>query len=90
MYIIIIPVLGWSTIIRFTTGGDCCNIGDRVPAIFYNNDGFLLISSAVSGDGNLYVEAPVDFGKLYHIEIFQRQKNGQVREFNHNAFFIVN
>ena len=83
-------MLEWSNIIHFTTGGDCCNIGDRVPAIFYNNDGFLLISSAVSGDGNLYVEAPVDFGKLYHIEISQRQKNGQVREFNHNAFFIVN
>ena len=75
-------MLEWSNIIHFTTGGDCCNIGDRVPAIFYNKAGFLRISSAVYGDGDFYVDPPIDLGKWYHIEMSQTKENGQVREFN--------
>lgn len=70
---------GWSTILRFTSTNDnCCNIGDRIPAIFYNSDGFLQISSAVSGNGDYSDRPNIDLNKWYHIEITQEKKNGKI------------
>ena len=74
----------WSTIVRFTsTDNDCCNIGDRIPAIFYNSNGYLLIDSTFDGKGNYSVTYNVDMSKYYHIEIVQenQKENGQVREY---------
>ena len=69
----------WSSILRFTsTDSDCCNIGDRIPAIFYNSDGYLLIDSAVNEKGNKGVTYDIDLEKWYHIEIVQETENGQV------------
>ena len=75
---------GWQSILRFTsTDGNCCNIGDRVHAIFYKSDGFISIISSVSGDGNYNVRHNVDLNKWYRIEITQKvKKNGKVRYFN--------
>ena len=70
---------GWSNIIHFTTGDDCCIIGERDPAIYYNSGGYLRISSAVSGNGNFEVDYSIDLNKWYHIEIAQTWKNGKVR-----------
>ena len=71
---------GWSSILRFTsTGADCCNIGDRVPAIFYHSEGILSISSAVNEDGDYGLRTNIDLKKWYHIEIAQTKKNGKVR-----------
>ena len=81
---------GWSNIIHFTTGDECCNIGERIPAIYYNSGGYLRISSAVSGNGNFEVDYSIDLNKWYHIEIAQTWRNGKVREFNHNQFLTVN
>ena len=75
----------WSSILRFTsTDSDCCNIGDRIPAIFYNSEGYLLIDSAVNEKGNQGVTYDIDLGKWYHIEIVQETENGKVRECGHN------
>ena len=78
---------GWSSILHFTsTGSDCCNIGDRVPAIFYNSDGRLLIESAVDEKGNKRAAYDIDLEKWYHIEIVQAVENGKVRE---NIFTLI-
>ena len=61
-----------------------------MPAIFYNSDGYLRISSAVNGDGDFHVDHTIDLHKWYHIEIAQTKKNGKVREFNYKQFLIVN
>ena len=74
---------GWSSILRFTsTNNNCCNIGDRIPAIFYNSEGFLSISSAVNEDGDYYLRYDIDLEKWYHIEIVQKTENGKVREYH--------
>ena len=71
--------IGYCNILRFTsTDSDCCIIGDRVPAIFYNIDGFLQITSAVNGSGNEYFDFYIDLETWYHIEIYQAEMNGQV------------
>ena len=74
---------GWSNILHFTsTGSNCCNIGDRVPAIFYHSEGILSISSAVNEDGDYGLRTNIDLKKWYHIEIVQKTENGKVREYH--------
>ena len=71
----------WGSIIRFTaTGGDCCNLGDRVPAIFYNSErGIIRISSQVDENGDFYPDYDINLGTWYHIEIVQENNGGKVR-----------
>jgi len=86
----------WSNIIHFTSSGaDCCDIGDRVLAIFYQpltkSNGILRIGSAV-GFRTHYVDYNIDLEKWYHIEIIQIQKkNGKFYyTLNINGDEIVN
>ena len=73
---------GWYSILRFTTtGSDCCNIGDRVPAIFYNSGGFLHIKTAVGENGNYGFDYNIELNKEYHIEIVQERTDGKVRKY---------
>ena len=70
----------WYSIIRFTaTGENCCNHGDRVPAIFYRSDQGMHISSSVNNEGNFKSDYDINFGQWYHIEIVQENNNGKVR-----------
>merc|ERR1712141_950623 len=71
----------WSNIIHFTSSGaDCCDIGDRVLAIFYqpltNSNGILRIGSAV-GFGTHYVDYNIYLERWYHIEIIQTKSGGK-------------
>ena len=70
----------WSNILRFTaTDEDCCNIGDRIPALFYNSkEGYLLIDSAVGDKGNRGLRYNIDLEEWYHIEIKQTENDGEV------------
>ena len=70
----------YQTILRFTsTGADCCNLGDRVPAIFYHHIGFLHIANAFGTQGNNRFNYNIELNKEYHIEIIQERTNGKVR-----------
>ena len=73
---------GWSNILHFTsTGSNCCNIGDRVPAIFLRpGGGSLHITNAVGDNGNYWFDHNIEMGKSYEIEIVQEKTNGKVRE----------
>ena len=72
---------GATSILRFTsTSHDCCRMGDRLPAIIYNSEGYLHLTSAVNKNPNYYVNFNIDFKKWYHIEIAQTKKNGKVIE----------
>ena len=81
---------GWSSIIRFTaTDSNCCNNGDRVPAISYHSDGYLNIASSVNNNGNYWLNYKIDLKKWYHIEIVQAMnKNGKVIEYYHKIFSL--
>ena len=40
----------WAEMLRFTTTEtDCCNVGDRIPAIFTHADGYVHISMIMNG-----------------------------------------
>ena len=72
--------VGWQNILHFmSTKGDSFNIGDRIPAILYEN-GRLLIRNAVSDNGNYGTNYDIDLEKWYHIEIVQAKRNGKVRK----------
>ena len=73
---------GWSNILHFTTGANCCNLGDRIPAIFYNSAGYIRIDSSVNERGNYKIHYDIDLNKWYHIEIAQTKMNGKVSEIN--------
>ena len=71
---------GYSSVLRFTAGNtDSSQYGDRAPAIFYNNDfGVLHFTNAVDGDPNFYFDHDIELNRLYHIEIYQEEKDGKV------------
>ena len=85
--------LGYSSILHFTsTGSDCCNVENRVPAIYYHSDGRLLIASAVNETGNQHIWFKnIDLEKWYHIKIVQAIENGKVREdtYEHNYYIVT-
>ena len=71
----------WSSILAFKGNGgsdDLKKYGDRAPAIFYNKNGFLHFTNAVSGNRNYYFDKKVDLGKWYHIDVEQNLKDGKV------------
>ena len=80
---------GWSSIIRFTsTNNNCCNNGDRVPAVFYHSNGYLTITSSVNDNGDYWCNHNIDLKKWYHIEIVQANKNGKVKKYYHKIFSL--
>ena len=73
---------GWTSILRFTSTSHNWNqMGDRIPAIFYNSKGYLHIVSAVDKNANYAVDYKIDLKKWYYIEIAQT-KIGKVSEIN--------
>ena len=80
---------GPTSILRFTsTSHDCCKMGDRLPAIIYNSEGYLHLTSAVNKNPNYYVNFNIDFKKWYHIEIAQTKMSGKVCEINNFSLLI--
>jgi len=71
----------WSSVLAFRGNGavdDWSKYGDRAPAIFYNKAGFLHFTNAVNGNVNFYFDHDIELNRLYHIEIAQEEKDGQV------------
>ena len=70
----------FGNIFRFTsTTNDCCNIGDRIPALFTTNDNRLHYVTNIDGNGNEYIFSPnIETGKRYSFEIKQHFTDDQV------------
>jgi len=71
----------FGNIFRFTsTKNDCCNIGDRIPALFTTNDNRLHYVTNIDGNGNEHIFSPnIETGKRYSFEIKQHFTDGQWR-----------
>ena len=51
--------MGMANYLTFTaTDSDCCNIGDRIPAFFTNNGGFLQLATQINNNGNHIKSSP--------------------------------
>ena len=70
----------WSELLRFTvTENDCCDPGDRVPAIFVHSDGFIYVTSHVGTNANFPTNVPIKLKTWMRVEIKQYPENGEVK-----------
>ena len=66
------PPAGWTNVFHFSgTDKDCCNFGDRIPAMWINRDGYFHIASSVNGNGNYYKNFDFELNNVYQITIQQ-------------------
>ena len=65
---------GWTNIIHFTTGPNCCAPGSRIPGIFPSK-GKVAINFALNGNGNYQVWTPkLALKKWVNIKLNQRRE----------------
>merc|ERR1712106_758337 len=75
-----VPASNSNNILHFTTGDNCCDSGERIPALWYHSTGFSLCS-AISGSGNKdkFIPYSPKVNTWYHMEISQLLKdNGEI------------
>ena len=68
------PSSGLANIFHFTsTGAECCQVGDRVPAIFLDNRGRLSVAFPLHGDGEeiLKIRKTLYKRRWYKVKIMQ-------------------
>ena len=58
-----------------TIGGDEKQYGDRIPAVWVNEENFFQIASAVSGDPNNHQNLDFNLNQWYHFEIIQEENS---------------
>ena len=63
----------WAELLRFTSTGDhdCCDIGDRAPAIFTHKDGYLHITTQIGKYGNRVRDVTIQKSRWYSLELSQ-------------------
>ena len=61
----------WGGILHFTTGENCCNIGDRIPFVKLYKDNQLVILNAANNQGNHQTRVNLEVNTWYNIEISQ-------------------
>ena len=72
----------WAELLRFTSTGDhdCCDIGDRAPAIFTHRDGYLHIATQIGKYGNRVRDITIQKNRWYSLELSQYKFHDEVRE----------
>ena len=69
----------WAELLRLTsTDNNCCNIGDRIPAIFTNVNGFIQVATQIDNKGNRWKNINLDENVWYNLEILQSVQNSKV------------
>ena len=60
-------------LLRFTSGdGNCCAVGDRVPAIFTDKRGFIQVATQIDTHGNKWKNVNLNEKIWYRVEIVQQ------------------
>ena len=75
--VIALPKREELNVFHFTQSSACCNMGDRIPAVYVNNAGYFDISSGVNNNGNYKFKYNFTLGKKYHIAIQQYLQIGK-------------
>ena len=72
----------WADIVQLTaTGNPCCDVGDRVPYVQANKNGYFIVGTGIGNEGNYYFQIN-DRNKLlwYSVKISQIRENGKVKK----------
>ena len=66
----------WKNVFHFTTDGDCCNLGQRIPFLGVVSNNFR-IGSSVNDNANYEIDFNFELGKFYNIiiEQYEDQEN---------------
>ena len=72
----------WAELLRFTSTGDhdCCDIGDRAPAIFTHRDGYLHITTQIGKYGNRVRDITIQKNRWYSLELSQYRFHDEVTQ----------
>ena len=72
------PPAGWTNVFHFSgTDKDCCNYGDRIPALWINGNGnFYICFSGVNGNENYCKLFAIKLNHLYHMTVQQLKDSG--------------
>ena len=65
----------WVSILHLTTGKNCCNYGDRIPALWGNGgkNPYLHVCSAINGRGNYCKNFKISTKKWIKLKVSQRK-----------------
>lgn len=66
---------GFYNVFHMTIGGDRKQYGDRIPAVWVNQEKFFYISSAVSGNPDDHQSFDFTLYQWYHFEIIQEENS---------------
>ena len=66
---------GYYNVFHMTIGGNDKQYGDRIPAVWVNEEKFFHIASAVSGNPNFNQNYDYTLNQWYHFEIIQEENS---------------
>lgn len=76
---------GWTNVIHMTTGGNCCDRGNRIPAIFvHSNSNRMHITTQIDWDNNRRVDSAVLVDKADTTVVLKQKK-----EADNNYYYYV-
>ena len=68
----------WMNVFHFTaTNENCCDNGDRVPALFINKAGYFHFTTSLNDNGNYWKDFTFVLGKTYHVIIQQSKEDNK-------------
>ena len=73
-----------------TTNGNCCGIGDRIPAIFTNKRGFIQVGTQIGSNGNKWTNVNLNTRSWYKLDLMQYVWSNKVLEITLNQILFYN
>ena len=62
-----------------TTEGNCCRIGDRIPAVFTDKRGFIQVATQIGNSGSKSKNVNLNEKTWYRLDLMQFAWNNKVR-----------
>ena len=73
-----------------TTNGNCCGIGDRIPAIFTDKRGLIQIGTQIGSNGNRWTNVNLNARSWYKLDLMQYVWSNKVLEITLNQILFYN
>ena len=73
-----------------TTSGNCCGIGDRIPAIFTDKRGYIQVGTQIGSNGNRWTNVNLNARSWYKLDLMQYVWSNKVLEITLNQILFYN